>query len=86
MTEEQGTLETNEQNQTIQDNSPKTLETRTGQETTNICSKEDNKTISSTNKKVKKKKKPSQLNLESRNTTNDFYNRYRSTSRTENNL
>ena len=84
MTEEQGTLETNEQNQTIQDNSPKTLETRTGQDT-NIWSKEENKTLSSTNKKIKKKKKPSELNLESRNTTNDFYNRYRSTSRTDNN-
>ena len=84
MTEELGTLETNEQNQTIQDSSPKTLETRTGQDT-NICSKEENKTLSSTNTKMKKKKKPPQLNLDSRNTTNDFYNRYRSTSRTDNN-
>lgn len=74
MTEEQGTLETNEQNQ---ENPPKTLETK-------ACSKEENKTISSTLEQIKKKKRPSQIKIESRNSTNGFY-KYRNTSRTEHN-
>ena len=77
MTEEQGTLETNDKLQTIQQNSPNTLESGTGPDTN------ANKTISSTKQKSKKKKKPSEINIESRNSTNAFKNRYRNTSRTE---
>ena len=84
MIEEKGILDLNEDNKNNQDSSPKTLETGTCHET-KTYSKDENKTISSTNKKSKKEK-PSYLNLESRNTTNGFYNnKYRNTSRTENN-
>ena len=82
MTEEEGIFQANEQSPTIQDNSPQTLETGTLQET-NQFSKEENKTISSINHKTKKNKKPCQLNIESRNSTKGFENKYRKTSRTE---
>ena len=81
MAEEQGTIETNEHVEENPDGSPKTLETGTAQEIKEF-SKEGNKTISS-NTKIKKKKKISKLNLESRNSSNGFYKQYRSTSRTE---
>ena len=81
MAEEQGTIETNEHVEENPDGSPKTLETGTAQETKEF-SKEGNKTIPS-NTKIKKKKKISKLNLESRNSSNGFYKQYRSTSRTE---
>ena len=83
MAEEQGTIETNDHQQEIQDNSPNTLETGTLPETKE--SKEANKTISSTNKKSKKKNKPPKLQIESRN-SNYSLNKYRKTSRTETNL
>jgi len=81
MADEQGTIETNEHMQENPDGSPKTLETGKAQETTEF-SKEGNKTISS-NKNIKKKKKISKLNLESRNSSNGFYKQYRNSSRTE---
>ncbi len=77
MAEEQGTLETNNQIQTLQENSPNTLESNTGPDTI------ANKTIPAKNEKSKKKKKPSELKIESRNNTNAFHTKYLSTSRTE---
>jgi len=81
MADEQGTIETNEHMQENPDGSPKTLETGKTQEAKEF-SKEGNKTIS-TNKNIKKKKKISKLNLESRNSSNGFYKQYRNSSRTE---
>ena len=81
MAEEQGTIETNDHMQENPESSPKTVETGTAQETKEY-SKEGNKTIPS-NKKIKKPKKLSKLNLESRNTSNGFYKQYRNSSRTE---
>ena len=79
MAEEQGTIETKK---SIQDN-PNTLETGTFQETKE--SKGVNKTISSTNKKSKKKNKPSNLELDSKNSNYYSVKKFLSTSRTESN-
>ena len=80
MADEQGTIETNDFMKENQDNPTKTLENGTAVETKE--SKEGNKTISSNNK-IKKKKKLSKLNIESRNSSNGFYKQYRNSSRTE---
>ena len=81
MEKEQNTIETkDDKNQKNLEQDPKTLETGTAQET-----KDANKTLSSKNEKIKKKRKP-QLTIESRNSSNGFYNKYRNTSRTETNM
>jgi hypothetical protein len=81
MTEEEK-LKLKEKIPSDHDNSPQTLENATLQET-NLFSKEENKTISSTNKKEKKNKKPPKLKIESRNNTNGFQKDYKKISRTE---
>ena len=80
MSIEDGANDANIQMKTIPNYSPKTIETYTGQET-----KEFSKTIFSTNKK-KKKKKPSQLKIESRNTTTGFQSNYKKSSSSEKEL
>ena len=83
MAEGQGTIETNDNMKSIQDNSPNTFETGTFQETKE--SKGANKTLSSTKKNKKKKNKPSNLEINSGN--NNYYSvkKFHNISRTESN-
>lgn len=83
MAEEEEKSQKNEKLPSIHGNSPLTLEADKSKEI-NKYSKEKNKTISVGNQNTKKKKKPPQLKLESRNTTNDFQKKNKSVSKTEN--
>ena len=82
MADEEDKLEIKEQIPSIQDNFPQTLENATLQET-NHFSKDENKTVSSINQKVKRSKRPSELTIKSRNSTTGFQKKYKNISRTE---